>query len=51
MILSPITVILIQQTLLLGSILEGPDGPDPKEAIFGFCVLQDETWSDPSMGT
>ena len=42
MILTPITVILIQQTFSLGNFLGGPDGPDPQEAILGSCVLQDE---------
>ena len=51
MILTPIPVIVIQQTFLSGNFLGGPDGPDPQEAILGSCVLQDEVRSGPSMGT
>ena len=50
-LLSPLQVILFQQTLSFGNFLRGSDGPDPQEAILGSCVLQDEVRSGPSMGT
>ena len=51
MILGPKPVILIQQTFSLDNSLGVPDSPDPQEAIFGSCVLQDEVKSGPGMGT
>ena len=51
MILRPIFVILIQQTFSFDNSLGVPDDPDPQEAIFGSCVLQDEVKSGPGMGT
>ena len=51
MILGPIPVILIKQTLSLENFLRVPDGPDPQEEILGTCVLQDEVRSGPGMGT
>ena len=51
MIFRPIPVILIHQTFSLSNFLGVPDGPDPQEAIFGSCVLQDEVKSGPGMGT
>ena len=51
MVLGPMLVILIKQTLSLDNFLGVADGPDHQEAILGSCVLQDEVRSGPGMGT